>query len=180
MIGLTGLFASVGVDALLASVGVDSLFASVGVDDRLDEIGEMTPRTHLLVMIGAVVCIGFILRLVRRHGLRSKYALLWLTLAVVVAVLGVFPGVLVAVSRLVGIQYPPATFLAVGVGALILIVIQFSWEISRLEERTRVLAESAALLAAEVERLRASVEDEPQAPGDAPGAVPPDDEPSST
>ncbi len=162
--------------ARFASVGVDAMLASAGVDDRLDEIGEMTPRTHLLVLIGAVVCIGFILRLVRRHGLRSKYALLWLTLAVVVGILGVFPGVLVAVSRLVGIQYPPATFLAVGVGALILIVIQFSWEISRLEERTRVLAESAALLATEVERLRASIEDEPPTPSDRPGGSPSDDQ----
>ncbi len=155
--------------------GLLALLGTVGVDDRLDEIGEMTPRTHLVVMIAAVVCIGFILRLVRRHGLRSKYALLWLTLAAFVAVLGVFPGVLVAVSRLVGIQYPPATFLAVGVGALILIVIQFSWEISRLEERTRVLAETAALLATEVERLRSSVEDGPTPPV-APSAP---DEPSS-
>lgn len=131
--------------------------------DGLDEFGEMTPRTHALVLLATLLCVVFILRLVRRYGLRSKYSLLWLTLAVLLAALGVFPGLLVAASRLVGIHYPPAAFLAVAVGALFLIVIHFSWELSRLEERTRILSESSALLGAEIERLRAAggQEDEP-------------------
>jgi len=122
--------------------------------DGLDEFGAMTTRTHAFVIAATVVCIVFILRLVRRHGLRSKYSLLWLSLGALLAALGVFPGLLVAASQLVGIYYPPATFLAFAVGFLFLVVIHFSWELSRLEERTRILAESSALLAAEVQRLR--------------------------
>ena len=109
---------------------------------------------------------GFILRLVRRHGLRSKYTLLWLSLAVVLAALGVFPGLLVAASRVLGINYPPAAFLTLATGFLFLIVIQFSWELSRIEERTRMLAEHAALLGDEVDRLRSALGE------DAPGSDP--------
>lgn len=130
-----------------------------GEADGLDEIGEMSGRTHAVVLAATVVCVVFILRLVRRHGLRSKYTLLWLSLAVVLTALGVFPGLLVAVSRLLGINYPPAAFLILAVGFLFLIVIQFSWEISRLEERTRTLAERAALLGDELDELRDRLED---------------------
>jgi hypothetical protein len=130
-----------------------------GEADGLDEIGEMSGRTHAVVLAATVVCVVFILRLVRRHGLRSKYTLLWLSLAVVLTALGVFPSLLVAVSRLLGINYPPAAFLILAVGFLFLIVIQFSWEISRLEERTRTLAERAALLGDELDELRDRLED---------------------
>jgi hypothetical protein len=127
--------------------------ASNGVDD----VGQMTPRAHAFVLAAAALCIFVILRLVRRHGLRSKYSLLWLTMSVPLAALGLFPGLLVAAARLVGIHYPPATFLAVAVGFLVLVVIHFSWELSRLEERTRILAETTALLDARIERLQAMV-----------------------
>lgn len=130
-----------------------------GEADGLDEIGEMSGRAHAVVLVATVVCVVFILRLVRRHGLRSKYTLLWLSLALVLAALGVFPGLLVAASRLLGINYPPAAFLTLAVGFLFLIVIQFSWEISRLEERTRTLAERAALLGDELDELRTRLED---------------------
>jgi len=136
-----------------------SLFAAqlAGDVDGLDQIGEMSARTHAAVFVATVVCVGFILRLVRRHGLRSKYTLLWLSLAVVLAALGVFPGLLVAASRVLGINYPPAAFLTLATGFLFLIVIQFSWELSRIEERTRMLAEHAALLGDEVDRLRSAL-----------------------
>jgi hypothetical protein len=135
-----------------------------GEADGLDQIGEMSGRAHAVVLVATVVCVVFILRLVRRHGLRSKYTLLWLSLAAVLAALGVFPGLLVAASRALGINYPPAAFLTLAVGFLFLIVIQFSWEISRLEERTRTLAERAALLGDEVERLRAQVDTDDPVP----------------
>lgn len=129
-----------------------------GEADGLDEIGEMSGRAHAAVLVATVIGVVFILRLVRRHGLRSKYTLLWLSLAVVLAAIGVFPGLLVAASRALGINYPPAAFLTLAVGFLFLIVIQFSWEISRLEERTRTLAERAALLGDELEHLRSQVD----------------------
>jgi hypothetical protein len=135
---------------------VSSLLA--GEADGLDQIGEMSPRAHAVVLLATVVCALFILRLVRRHGLRSKYTLLWLTLAAVLTAIGVFPGLLVAVSRVLGINYPPAAFLALAVGLLFLIVIQFSWEISRLEERSRTLAERSALLGEQLDELRNELE----------------------
>ena len=56
-----------------------------------------------------------------------------------------------------GVDYPPAVFLGVAVAFLLVVVVQFSWELSRLEERSRVLAEEVAFLRAEQELLSARV-----------------------
>ena len=42
----------------------------------------MTTRAHVLVIVAAVVAGLYVLRLIRLHQLRSKYALLWLTIGV--------------------------------------------------------------------------------------------------
>jgi hypothetical protein len=42
--------------------------------------------------------------------------------------------------------YSPTIFLLLAVGFLFLVVVHYSWELSRLENRTRTLAEELALL----------------------------------
>jgi hypothetical protein len=68
---------------------------------------------------------------------------------VALAVLALFPGLLDSVSTWVGIDYPPALLLLLATGFLLLVVIEFSRDVSRLDERTRVLAEELAMLRAE-------------------------------
>ena len=106
----------------------------------------MTTRAHVLVLIATVVVALFILRLVRLRQLRSKYALLWLVIGLALLPLGAFPGMLDTVSRWFGVFYSPTTFLFLAVGFLFLVVVHFSWELSRLENKTRTLAEELALL----------------------------------
>ncbi len=135
--------------------------------------GSLSTRAHIFVVVVTLLSVVFIVRLVRRHQLRSKYSLLWITVAVLLATVAIFPGLLARVSRSVGVYYPPATFLIMAVGFLFLIVVHFSWEFSRSEERIRVLAEEVALLRAEHEALLARLdergEDEEPAQGSASG-----------
>jgi hypothetical protein len=92
-----------------------------------------------------------IFRLVRARQLRSKYALLWATVGIVLLALAAFPGMLNTASDWLDISYSPTIFLLLAVSFLFLIVIHFSWELSRLENRTRTLAEEIALLKAQLE-----------------------------
>lgn len=134
--------------------------------------GGLTPEARVFVGVVGIGAVVFILVLLRRRQLRGKYALLWTGLAVVLGVLGLFPGLLTRVSEAVGIYYPPALFLLVCVGFLFAVVIQFSWELSRLEDRSRLLAEELAILradrpAARPDGAEAIVGDDPE--GDAAG-----------
>jgi hypothetical protein len=114
----------------------------------------VSTEAHVLVIVLAAAVIAFIVHLVRSRRLRAKYSVLWLTIGVGLAILAIFPDLLVEISDLFGIAYPPATFMLLALSFLLVLVLHFSWELSRLEDRTRALAEEYALLRGELdERL---------------------------
>jgi hypothetical protein len=114
-------------------------------------VGDLSARGHIFVGVVTVATLVFILRLVRRRQLAGKYAVLWTGVAAALGVLAIWPGLLTSLSEAVGVYYPPALFLLITTGFLFLIVLQFSWELSRNDERTRTLAEEIALLRAELD-----------------------------
>jgi hypothetical protein len=108
--------------------------------------GSLSDQAHAVIIVATVVAALFIFRLVRARQLRSKYALLWLVIGLLLLPLAAVPGVLNTVSEWLGVSYSPAIFLLFAVGFLFLVVVHYSWELSRLENRTRTLAEELALL----------------------------------
>ena len=118
----------------------------------------MNWRAHVAVLVVASAILVFIVRLVRRGNLRAKYSMLWLFVGVGVAALAIFPGILTWVSELLGIAYPPATFLLFAVAFLLMLALHFSWQLSRLEDRTRTLTEKVALLAERLDHLTDGVD----------------------
>lgn len=108
----------------------------------------MTTRAHVFLLVITLASVAFIVRLVRRRQLRAKYSLLWLSVGGGLVLVAAFPGLLNRASDRLGIYYPPAAFLTLAVAFLLLLVVHFSWELSRLEDRTRTLAEEIALLRA--------------------------------
>ena len=106
----------------------------------------MTTRTHVFVVIAALVAIVLILRLVATRQLKSKYALLWLIVAVSLLPLAAFPGLLNRGADWTGIAYTPTLFLLMALALLGALVGHLTWEVSRLEQRVRTLAEEVALI----------------------------------
>jgi len=106
----------------------------------------MSARAHVFVAIVCVLTIAFVLFLLRRRKLKSKFSLLWVTMSVAFMVFAAFPAVYERFSDLVGIEYTPTTILFVAVVFLFGIVVHYSWELSRQEERIRILAEQVAIL----------------------------------
>ncbi len=114
----------------------------------------MSGRAHLLLVLMTLGIVGFVLHLVRSSRLRAKYAMLWTTVGVGLIVLAAYPALLDRTALEVGIYYPPAAFLMAAVAFLFVLAVHFSYELSRLEERTRTLAEEVALLRDEIARQR--------------------------
>ncbi len=107
------------------------------------------------------IALATILRLVRRGQLNAKYSLLWVSVGAGLLVLLVIPGSIDWVSARLGIYYPPALYFAVAIALLFFVVVHLSYELSRLENRARTLAEEVALLGDEVRRLQ---QDQPAVP----------------
>jgi hypothetical protein len=126
-------------------------------------LAGMSVAAHVLVIVLAAAVIAFIVALVRSRRLRAKYSVLWFSIGLGLAVLAIFPGLLSWVSDIFGIAYPPATFMLLALSFLLVLVLHFSWELSRLEDRTRTLAEEYALLRLELEaRTRAGNDATPE------------------
>jgi hypothetical protein len=128
----------------------------------------MSTGGHLLILLLTVISLLFIVRMVRRNQLPSRYAMLWLSIGAVIAFLATFPGMLDRVSTWLGIAYAPGTFFLGAITLLFLIVVHFSWELARLDARTRLLAEELAILRADPPR------DRPRSPASAPEDQPVD------
>ena len=104
----------------------------------------------VLGIVGSVVVLAAILEMMRRHRLREKYAVIWFLVAAGVLTLAVFPGLLVGTAELIGVQVPANLLFFVGSLVLLVLTLQHSYELGRLEEKTRTLAEELALLRLEV------------------------------
>lgn len=123
--------------------------------------------TYTLGLIGAVATLLVLFELLRRQRLREKYALIWVLVSVGVVLLAVLPETLFGAADLLGVQVPANLLFFMASMLLLLLSIQFSYEIGRLEDRTRTLAEEVALLRLQVEGpLRADQD------GPAPQATP--------
>ena len=107
--------------------------------------------THIGAIIVAVASVVSMLELLRRRQLKEKYAVLWLGVGAGMLVLGVFPVLLNEVADVVGVKDPPNLLLFAAALLLLLVCVHLSWETSRLEEKTRTLAEELALLRQQVE-----------------------------
>jgi len=114
----------------------------------------MTNRAHILLVLLTSGVLAFVLHLLRSGRLRAKFAMLWTGVGVALVVLAAFPGLLDWTAARAGIFYPPAVFLLAATAFLFLLCVHFSFELSRLEDRTRVLAEEIALLRNEVSVTR--------------------------
>lgn len=93
-----------------------------------------------------------ILELLRRRQLREKYAMLWIGFAIVALPLAIFPRLLDGLAEVLGIANGASLVFFLAFLFLLLVCIHLSWEVSRLEEETRSLAEGLALLKTEVDQ----------------------------
>lgn len=117
----------------------------------VDKVHAMSIGGRILVAVLTAITLLFILRLVRRGQLRGKYALLWLGVGVAMVGFALYPDILVPISETVGISYEPAIIFLAAIAFLFVVIVHFSYELSRLEDRTRTLAEELALLRAETQ-----------------------------
>ena len=120
----------------------------------------------VLGLIGSVFTLTLLFELLRRRHLREKYAVFWVIVAMATLVIAVFPMTLTAAADLVGVAVP-ANLLFFGAGMLLLgVSIHQSYEMGRLEDRTRTLAEEIGLLRLEIEVDRAAPSGSSHEPGD--------------
>lgn len=102
----------------------------------------------------ALLVLVTITSLLLRRQLREKYATLWIVIGLIILVLSVFPGLLLALSELLGVEVPSNFIFALAIVLLVGVALHLSWELSRAEDEVRRVAEEVAILRTDVEDLR--------------------------
>ncbi|HEX7167580.1 MAG TPA: DUF2304 domain-containing protein [Acidimicrobiales bacterium] len=103
-------------------------------------------RLNLFIFVVAALTLAFILELVRRRHLREKYALLWLAVGVMLLAMSLGRPLVDRLSVALGVTYGPTMIFALSTAFLAGVAAHLSYEVSKLEERTRRLAEEIALM----------------------------------
>jgi hypothetical protein len=121
----------------------------------------MQVRLEISVALIALAFTFFVVRLVRRGQLQEKYALLWMGVGASVVVLSLTRHLLDRIALALGFSYTPSILFLVGIVFLLAVVAHLSWEVSRLEDKTRLLAEEIALMRPERADPNASASPQP-------------------
>lgn len=106
----------------------------------------MTVATYVLGVVSALITLGVVIEMLRRRRLRERHAVWWLVAGTLALVIGVFPSTLIWAAGLIGVAVPLNLVFFVSVAVLFLVCIQHSAELTALETKTRILAETVALL----------------------------------
>ncbi|WP_419919848.1 DUF2304 domain-containing protein [Candidatus Poriferisocius sp.] len=110
---------------------------------------SLTARIVSALLAAAVVLI--ILKLQRRGGMGSKYGLLWTATSAMMLVLATAPDVADTVGGWLGVDYTPSLVFMAALSFVLIVLVQYSWELNRTEQRIQVLMEEVALLRRELE-----------------------------
>jgi len=108
----------------------------------------------ILGLAGSIIILLALFEMMRRHRLREKYALIWAVVALGIITIAAFPSLLVNASQALGLEVPTNLLFFVASMVIMILTLQHSSELGRLEERTRTLAEEIALLRLEVDQSR--------------------------
>lgn len=112
----------------------------------------------ILGVIGSVITLSLLFEMLRRQRLREKYAVFWALVAILSLLVAGFPVLLIKASALLGVAVPSNLLFFVASMLLLVVSVQHSSELGRLEERSRTLAEEVALLRMQLSTLKADAE----------------------
>lgn len=112
----------------------------------------------LAAFILSLVILFLVFDMLRRKKIREKYAALWLIVGLCMLVLAAFPRLLELVADILHVQVPANLLFALSILLVLGVCLHLSWEISVVEDETRILAEETAILRAQLAALETKLD----------------------
>lgn len=116
----------------------------------------MNLTSYIFGIAAAALILFVVIELLRRRRLRERHAIWWFLAGILALVAGIFPETLSWAASLVGIEVPINLVFFVSIAILFLVCLQHSSELTKLESKTRILAEKVATLELHVRELSAA------------------------
>jgi len=118
---------------------------------------SMPEHGQSLAFLVTIVIFALVMGLVWKRKITERFALLWIAISIMLLLASSLGfRYLFKIAELFGIPYPPSALFLLAIFGLTLLVIElFSW-VSKLNERSRVLAQQLAILRDSLDREIAS------------------------
>jgi hypothetical protein len=106
----------------------------------------MTQTLRNSLLIGVILYFLIIIYFLRKKRVSLKYSILWILFGFVLLFIDLFPGAIILISQLLGIQTPVNTVFTLILFSLIIIIISMTSIITNLNEKVKSISQSFALL----------------------------------
>ena len=105
----------------------------------------MSTAMRVLLIIGSVITAFYVLKKIRRSRMRTEDSLFWLFFALILVILGVFPGIAIGVSEWIGVQSPANLVFLVVIFLLIVRVFMMDQQLSKLRQQVTNTVQRVAI-----------------------------------
>lgn len=105
----------------------------------------MSWAMRVLLIIGSVITAFYVLKKIRRSRMRTEDSLFWLFFALILVILGVFPGIAIGVSEWIGVQSPANLVFLVVIFLLIVRVFMMDQQLSKLRQQVTNTVQRVAI-----------------------------------
>ncbi|MCJ7813529.1 DUF2304 domain-containing protein [bacterium] len=106
----------------------------------------MPLKGRIIVAIITFFLFFIVLNLIRKRRMKIEYSILWLGVSLIIFVMSIWQGLGDRIAYFMGIDYPPALFFLVAVVFILLILLHFSLEITKLKDQLKIVVQELSLL----------------------------------
>lgn len=110
-------------------------------------------RLRMCLIVAIIVYFVIILVLLKNKKLSLKYTLLWILAGIIMAVLAIWPGILVWISAFVGIQSSMNGLFVFCIAFILMILMSLTSIATRLNTKVRTLTQEISILEKRIREL---------------------------
>lgn len=105
----------------------------------------MSIYIRILLILGAVILLGFMIKKIRTSKLKIEYTVFWIGFSAILVLMGIFPQILTFIADVLGFQSPVNMVYLIIIFILIVKLFYNTLQISMLENKIDSLAQQIAI-----------------------------------
>lgn len=105
----------------------------------------MSAALRVLLLVGALAMLMFVVKSIRKSRIQMKDALIWMLIALLIAVFGIFPSIPMWIAGILGIDSAANMVFLIFIAILLLCIFSLALRVSMLEDKCTTLAGEIAI-----------------------------------